>query len=1206
MRGRLLHAGSFAGPALALAVVLMLFPAPLPILAVGVVFGSISALVAVGIVLTYRATRVVNFAQGDLGALAPLLGVLLMVDRGWSFWPAFGAGLACSIALTTLLEVSVLRRFARSPRLVVTVVTIGLALLLQGISLFLPRLFGYALPPQDFVRPFDARLEWGPVIFRGAHVLTVLVVPVVAVAVATFLRWHRWGRATRAVADSSDRALLLGIPVPLVTTLAWVLAAGLSALAAELRTLVVGVAIGTPLGPALMLRALAAAVIARMESLPRAVAAALALGVVEQAVYWERGETASVDAVLFVAIVVALVVARRRRLLRGAGAASWVPLAPVRPTPPELRRLPEVRGGAAAAAVAVAALLVVTPAFVGVGRASLLATFLIYALVGMSLLVLTGWAGQVSLGQMAFVAIGSCVTGTLAQHGWALPFALVAGGAAGALIAVLVSTPALRLGGVFAMVATFAAALVIASVVLDAGRFPWLVPGPQLITRPVLFGKFDLGTEHAFYWFTLAVVAACGWAVWRLRGSPIGRALVAARDNEEAAQSYGVSVTRARLISFAVSGVLAGLAGGLLVYQQRTLVASSFGVEDSIAVFATAVFGGIASLLGVVLGAAWYQLLGGWSSSASVSLLASGLGLMLVLLVVPGGLAQALYGGRDVLLRWLARRRRILVPSLAGGAASRETTGRRSEAGGAPAPALRTPDPERVLLEVRDLHVARGRAEVLFGVDFEIRRGELVALLGSNGAGKSTLLNTVAGLLAPSSGRIRLAGQDVTGLSANRIAALGVGLVPGMNAVFPSLSVRENLELAGWLDRGDNGDAAAAGRAIDDVLDAFPLLRARWEEPAGNLSGGEQRMLALAQVLLARPRLLLVDELSFGLAPTVVDQLLEAVRSLHAGGTTVVLVEPSPAIAARVASRAVFLDQGQVCFDGPMEVLIDRRDLLRGVFLDGGEDRRSTPSPPSRPAVDGRSVLEAHRVSVSFGAVAAVQEVDLAVAPGHIVGVVGPNGAGKTVLFDLLSGYTRPSAGHVLLEGVDVTSWPPSRRARAGLGRSFQDARLFPSTTVAETIAIAVDGRLQRADTAAGPASEVEGRVAELIELFHLEPFANKFVAELSTGTRRIVDLACSLALEPRVLLLDEPSAGLARRETEALAPLLLDVRARTGAALVVIEHDLELVSSIADELIALELGRVVARGSPQEVVRHPRVVESYLGNSWSRAAAWR
>jgi branched-chain amino acid transport system ATP-binding protein len=164
---------------------------------------------------------------------------------------------------------------------------------------------------------------------------------------------------------------------------------------------------------------------------------------------------------------------------------------------------------------------------------------------------------------------------------------------------------------------------------------------------------------------------------------------------------------------------------------------------------------------------------------------------------------------------------------------------------------------------------------------------------------------------------------------------------------------------------------------------------------------------------------------------------------------------------------------------------------------------------------------------------------------------------------------------------------------------------------VAETIAIAVDGGLQRAGAdeaaaAGAPAGQVQARVHELAELLRLGPFANMFVAELSTGTRRIVDLACALAFEPRVLLLDEPSAGLARREAGGLASLLLDVRARTGAALVVIEHDFELVSSIGDELVALELGRVVARGSPKEVVRHPRVVESYLGSSWTRAAARR
>jgi branched-chain amino acid transport system ATP-binding protein len=197
----------------------------------------------------------------------------------------------------------------------------------------------------------------------------------------------------------------------------------------------------------------------------------------------------------------------------------------------------------------------------------------------------------------------------------------------------------------------------------------------------------------------------------------------------------------------------------------------------------------------------------------------------------------------------------------------------------------------------------------------------------------------------------------------------------------------------------------------------------------------------------------------------------------------------------------------------------------------------------------------------------------------------------------------------VLLRGHDISDWPPYDRAANGLGRSFQDARLYPSLTVEETIAVALERHMQNRDMVAAalhlPASwESEQiaavRVEELIELMGLGAFREKLVSELSTGSRRIVDLACILAQDPSVLLLDEPSSGVAQRESEALAPLLLRVREHTGCSMLVIEHDMPLLSSICDEMVALELGAVIARGTPAEVLEHPRVIESYLGTDES------
>jgi branched-chain amino acid transport system ATP-binding protein len=240
-----------------------------------------------------------------------------------------------------------------------------------------------------------------------------------------------------------------------------------------------------------------------------------------------------------------------------------------------------------------------------------------------------------------------------------------------------------------------------------------------------------------------------------------------------------------------------------------------------------------------------------------------------------------------------------------------------------------------------------------------------------------------------------------------------------------------------------------------------------------------------------------------------------------------------------------------------------------------------------------------------YGGITAVDGVQLTVAPGEIVGLIGHNGAGKTTLLDCLSGFVPIDAGRIALRDVDVTDRSPTARAFLGLGRSFQDARLYPSLTVAETVAIArerhVSCRSVLADGLQLPASfESELRVAdkvdELLELMGLVSLRHRPTGELSTGTRRIVDLACTLAQEPTVLLLDEPSSGVGQRETEALGRLLLDVRRHTGGALVVIEHDMPLLRSISDRLLALELGAVIAEGAPDDVLAHPAVIASYLG----------
>jgi branched-chain amino acid transport system ATP-binding protein len=513
------------------------------------------------------------------------------------------------------------------------------------------------------------------------------------------------------------------------------------------------------------------------------------------------------------------------------------------------------------------------------------------------------------------------------------------------------------------------------------------------------------------------------------------------------------------------------------------------------------------------------------------------------------------------------------------------------------------------LLSCEGVHVAYDKVKVLFGVDMDVEEGEIIALLGTNGAGKSTLLKAISGLVETAAGKVTFDGKDITNIDPVDAAKLGIVQVPGGKAVFPTLTVAEHFRAGTWLYAKEDQTAVTA--RIDDVLDRFPRLRERWEQLAGNLSGGEQQQLAMGMAFVAKPRLLIIDELSLGLAPTIVEQLLTLVRAIHEQGCTIILVEQSINVALTLAERAFFMEKGEVRFSGPTEELLERGDILRSVFLEGTGKTGKTPAQAKRPTraaklaeaeIPALEVLDLRR---RFGGITAVDNVSFTLMPNQILGLIGPNGAGKTTIFDLISGLLPLDGGRIVLGGVDVTDWAPDKRAMAGMGRSFQDARIFPSLTVAENIAIGLERHLEVRDHFASllnlPAvQEVEDDVAytvdDLIELMNLQAYRDKFVAELSTGSRRIVDLAMAIAHDPTVLLLDEPSSGIAQRETEALGPLLKRIQAETNCAMLVIEHDMPLITSVSDQMIALELGAVVLQDSPERVVANPRVIESYLG----------
>lgn len=1187
----------------------LLLPEGLPfgVVVLGLVFGALHGMTALGLVLVYRATRVVNFAQAEIGGLASAVAVLMVTGHGIPYVPAVMLGLLAAAATGFAVDAIVVKRFERSPRLIFTVATIGVAQIVGAAQLGLPSLFGNLRPLSGFTTPFRFTLTIGPILFTGDHVLALAMAVFATVGLRWFLARTDAGVAIRGVSDSVERAMLLGVPVRSLSRLTWVVAALLSGVGVLLATPIRGVNVGVIAGASSLLPALTAAVLGRMTSLWRTMAAALALGVFHQAVFWSFPRSTVVDVVQVIIVLGALLL-QREAFTRGERAEGEGLVQLVRPIPAAVRDLPIMRGIRLGLTVLLGVGALTVPLLLSDANVSLLANMAIYAIVAVALVVLVGWSGQVSLGQFAFVGIGAGVTGGLIVHGGADLFvALAAGSAISAMAAVLIGLPALRIPGLFLAVATLAFAVPVSSFLLSSTHFPSLTPAQ--IPRPALIGeRISIESEFSFYVLCLVVLALVLTATRNLRMGRTGRVLVAVNDNERAAAAFSISPVRTKLFAFGFAGACAGLAGGLYALSVRGIGFGAFNPEQSLQVFTMVVVGGLGSLSGAILGAVYVQI-AMYFLDGAMQLLATGAGLLVLLMVIPGGLGEILYRVRDRLVAKVARDRGIDAPGFLAASESGDVLAGRVAARSSDGTGSRDPGSwDHPDSEVATAHLAwegidarYGQVQVLFGVSGVVGKGERLGLLGTNGAGKSTLLRVLAGLL-PTSGSVHVNGEDVSDFDTQARVRHGLVLVPGGRGVFRSLTVDENLRVAGWTVRSER---QARVDLVQQVLDLFPALRSRRSTQAGSLSGGEQQMLAIAQAIMCRPQLLLLDELSLGLSPAVVGELLRAIRQLNEQGVTVVVVEQSLNVAASLAPRAMFLERGTVRFVGPTAQLADRGDLARAVFLGSAKLRTPTRRKKSATAVELGSALSVDDVSVSYGGVHALTGVSIDVSRGEIVGVIGSNGAGKTTLLDLCSGYLTPNSGRVALLGGDVTRRSPEDRARVGLGRVFQDARLFPSLTVHETIAVAFERFMDVREPIAGmfglhaavqSERKVSGNVDELLERLDLRRFETMFISELSTGTRRIVELACTLAHRPSVLLLDEPTSGLAQPESEALAQLLRGLRDDTAMTMVVVEHDIPVVSSISDRLVCMHMGTVIAHGEASKVLGDPLVISSYLG----------
>ncbi|HZS15266.1 MAG TPA: ABC transporter permease [Candidatus Dormibacteraeota bacterium] len=638
---------------------------PFGIVLLGVVMGSLNGLTALGMVLVHRAQRAINFAQADVGGVGAVLAIELVVVLGWGYVPAVLCGLAAAALLGGLTEFLVIRRFFRSPRLILTVATIGLQQLFGALELGMPNLFHAPNRFSMFTTPFSGvSLSVAPTVITGDELVAMVAVPLVLLGLVLFFRRSRIGVAVRGSAENAERAALLGIPVKRLGTIVWVIAALLSALAVTLRAPVVGTGIAGLSGSSLLLRALAPAVIGRMESLGVTLFASLGLGVVEQAMVWNFHHADFVDPALLAAVIVALLVQRGGRdRVADLAASSWRAISEVRPVPAELRRLPEVRLAMWGMGAVLLAFLLVVPHVLSAATLSLSSGVLIYAIVACSLVVLTGWTGQLSLGNMALAGLGAAVAGQLYQSfGVDMVRSVIAGTLTGGVLALVVGIPALRIRGLFLGATTLALAVATGTVFLQPQFVPWLAPTGTL-QRPVLFQRIDLSVESNFYYVCLAAAALAVGVSLRLRSSQVGRSWIAVRDNERAARALGIDPTRAKMLAFACSGMLAAFGGSLFAFDIQSVPAGFFGGDTSLSLFVMVVIGGLGSIPGAIFGAAYVRIAQIYVTGP-LQLLVTGAGLLAVLLWLPGGLGSLLYGARDAFLRRIAARRNLVVPAL--------------------------------------------------------------------------------------------------------------------------------------------------------------------------------------------------------------------------------------------------------------------------------------------------------------------------------------------------------------------------------------------------------------------------------------------------------------------------------------------------------------------------------------------------------------
>ena len=888
----------------------------------------------------------------------------MVAKSHWPYWPALIGVVLVGTLTGAVVELAVIRRLFHAPRVIVLVATIGVAELAQAVTHTLP---DYRTGDLQTAFPSPITTHWnvGSVTIEGAQLLTLIVVPAVTVGLWWLLGHSRFGEAVSACATNADLARMTGINPKLVSTAIWSIAGFLSALAVILWATAQHSSELVSIGPNTLLLGLTAALIGRMTSFPKTVLGAIVVGVFYRIVPFNFSNDPGL--VQFLLFILVLVLVARMRRSDDTGSESFAFAPRVRAVPERLkeiwwiRRMPQLLGGFAVL-VAVVLPLVVTQS----SRHLTYATILAFAICVVSVTVLTGWGGQLSLGQMAFAGLGALSAaaferGVSVNIGWrstrlvnahlhALPFlvAVLLGAVVACLFAIGVGVGALRVKGLLLAVSTLAFAIAAEEYLFHRPVLAVSQYAETVQLRRGHLGPIDLAERNrAYYYLVLAALVIVVATMAHLRRTGIGRIIIGVRENEPAAAALTVSPTRAKIIAFASGGFISGFGGALLggLVVSVAFPERFFRVEDSLSVVAMAVIGGLGSLTGAVIGALWVVGLPAfWPTNTEVPLFTSSIGLLIILLYIPGGFTQIGYWLRDGVLRWVEQR----LPE----APAKTVTAPPASLTRAPTEAVAT-NADGGVLATHELTVRFGGLVAVDAVDFTARQGEVIGLIGTNGAGKSTLLNAIGGFL-PSTGRVELLGRDVSGLPAHRRARVGLGRTFQTATLFPELTVRETVELAleargatpfwgtlVWLPRSIRGERARRAEARE-LIDFLGLGRYA-DRFIAELSTGTRRIVELAAVLAVAPRVICLDEPTAGVAQREAEAFGPLIKRVQQElDATLVVVEHDLPLILSISDRIYCMEAGRVIAQGsPHAVRNDPRVIASYLGTDDRAIQRS-------------------------------------------------------------------------------------------------------------------------------------------------------------------------------------------------------------------------------------------------------------------------